>query len=280
MFINKFLLALLGTFIRSEAYSLKSLRQNFAQIDYKVIFICVLSTLVLTLTYYFGDYRYLISLLRNTGFNDWAFEFQNAMTAHPDAAWYRPLYWAIVVIFFYFVIPAVCIKLILRENFTEYGVSFKGAFKYTRLYLWMLVIMVPLVIYFSASESFLAMYPFYKIAPGEHLFPKFFIWEAVYFFQFFALEFLFRGFILHGTKHRFGFYAIFFMIVPYCMIHFGKPMTETIAAIIAGVILGYMSLKSRNIWMGVVAHCSVALTMDISALFRKGVLGDQEDLPQ
>ena len=42
------------------------------------------------------------------------------------------------------------------------------------------------------------------------------------------LEFFFRGFILHGTKQRFGFYAIFVMIIPYCMIHFGKPIVETI----------------------------------------------------
>ena len=66
------------------------------------------------------------------------------------------------------------------------------------------------------------------------------------------------------------------MTVPYCMIHFGKPMPETIAAIVAGVVLGYMSLKSRNIWLGFLVHCGVALMMDIAALFRRGVLFDTE----
>lgn len=257
---------------RSEVFSLKSLRQNPAKIDYKLIFICGSSTVLLTLAYYFGDYKFVVTVLKGFGLNEWAVQFGRIMTVHPDAGWYRPLYWATVVIFFYLVIPAVAVKLVLKEKITEYGVSFKGAFKYWYPYLWMLVLMVPLVIYISASESFLAMYPFYKVAPGENLFPKFFIWEMVYFLQFFALEFFFRGFILHGTKHRFGFYAIFFMMVPYCMIHFGKPMLETIAAIIAGLILGHMSLKSRNIWLGVIVHCSVAFMMDLSALFRKGVL--------
>jgi len=60
------------------------------------------------------------------------------------------------------------------------------------------------------------------------------------------------------------------MSIPYCMIHFGKPFPETMAAIIAGIVLGTLSLKSRTIWMGVMIHYSVALTMDISALWQKG----------
>jgi membrane protease YdiL (CAAX protease family) len=142
----------------------------------------------------------------------------------------------------------------------------------------MLAIMVPLVFYFSGSQSFLDRYPFYNVARNESLFPNFVMWEIVYFVQFLALEFFFRGFILHGTKQRFGFYAIFVMVIPYCMIHFGKPMPETIAAIIAGVVLGFLSLKSKSIWLGVMIHCSVALIMDLSALYRKGLLYDSETI--
>nr|WP_177166550.1 CPBP family intramembrane glutamic endopeptidase [Nitrosomonas sp. Nm51] len=231
------------------------------------------TVLVLTCTYYFGDFRFLVSILQDVGLDGLALNLHRAMTIHPDADLYRAFYWASVVIFFYSILPAICIKWIFKDKFSDYGTSFAGAFKYYRLYLGMLVVMVPLVIYFSATDSFLRMYPFYKVSPGDSLFPKFFIWEIFYFMQFVALEFFFRGFILHGTKHRFGFYAIFFMMVPYCMIHFGKPMPETIAAIIAGVVLGYMSLMSRNIWMGVFVHCSVAFMMDISALIRQGVFG-------
>jgi CAAX protease family protein len=275
MFTRKSLSIFITTFLRSEAYSYKALHKSLRSFDYKVMLVCVVTALVLTCSYYFSDYKYLVSLLFNFGLADWARQFHHAMTLHADAGFYRPIYWASVVIICYLALPAICIKWILRERFSDYGTAFKGSFKYYRLYILMLVVMAPLVIYFSATESFLKIYPFYKIQPGESLFPKFFIWEVFYFLQFFALEFLFRGFILHGTKHRFGFYAIFFMTVPYCMIHFGKPMPETIAAIIAGVILGYMSLKSRNIWLGVFVHCSVALMMDVAALFRKGVLGGE-----
>ena len=40
--------------------------------------------------------------------------------------------------------------------------------------------------------------------------------------------------------------SIVVMTVPYTMIHFGKPMPEAIGAIFAGLILGYMALRSRS----------------------------------
>ena len=104
------------------------------------------------------------------------------------------------------------------------------------------------------------------------MYPNLFIWEIVYFVQFFALEFFFRGFMLHGTKQQFGYYSVFVMTIPYCMIHYGKPLPETIAAIVAGIVLGTLSLKSRSIWLGVAIHYSVAITMDLCSLWQKGLL--------
>ncbi|SEM77301.1 CPBP family intramembrane glutamic endopeptidase [Nitrosomonas marina] len=273
--MRRFFLTVYKTLVSTEKNSYRSLKDNISQFDYKVMLICLTTALVLTCTHYFGDFKFLVSILLNLGFNDLAIKLQRLMLMHPDSGFFQALYWASVIVFFYLALPAICIKWIFRENFTEYGAGFEGALRYYRLYIWMLIVMIPLVYYFSATESFIKMYPFYKVSPGDSLFPKFFVWELFYFLQFVALEFFFRGFMLHGTKHRFGFYSIFFMMVPYCMIHFGKPMPETIAAIIAGVILGYMSLKSRNIWLGVFVHCSVALMMDVSALIRQGVFGSQ-----
>ena len=78
--------------------------------------------------------------------------------------------------------------------------------------------------------------------------------------------------MLHGNKKRFGFYSILVMTIPYCMIHFGKPLPETLAAIIAGVVLGVLSLKSNSIWLGVAIHFSVAITMDFCSLWQSGLL--------
>ena len=39
--------------------------------------------------------------------------------------------------------------------------------------------------------------------------------------------------MVHGTRERLGALSVFAMMVPYCMIHFGKPMPETVGAVIA-----------------------------------------------
>ena len=153
-----------------------------------------------------------------------------------------------------------------------YGLTFKNAFKDYKLFLLMLAFMIPIVVAISFNANFQNKYPFYHLNQNETLNFKFFFWELEYFFQFFALEFFFRGFLLHGLKHRFGYYSVFIMTIPYCMIHFAKPMPEAFAAIIAAIILGTLSLKSKNIWLGVFIHCSIAITMDICALWQKGLL--------
>jgi membrane protease YdiL (CAAX protease family) len=157
-----------------------------------------------------------------------------------------------------------------KDKFSNYGLSIKGALKDYKIYLLLIGIMLPIVITASFTESFQHKYPFYKLQEGEGLFPRFFIWECLYLLQFFAVEFFFRGFMLHGNKQRFGFYSILVMTIPYCMIHFGKPLPETLAAIVAGLVLGVLSLKSNSIWLGVAIHFSVAITMDFCSLWQKG----------
>lgn len=267
--INKKLFSFV--FLKSEISSLRSLQENVSKIDLKVILVCLTVAFSLTCTRYLGDAQFLIAVLHDLNLTGWAQGMNNILQQHANAQLYQLIYWAVVVIFFYFVFPACIILFVFKESLCDYGLQLKNASKGYPLYLGMLAIMVPLVFYFSGAESFLERYPFYTVTKQESLFPNFFVWEVFYFLQFLALEFFFRGFILHGTKQRFGFYAIFVMVIPYCMIHFGKPMVETIAAIIAGVVLGYLSLKSKSIWLGVMIHCSVALTMDLCALYRKGL---------
>ena len=70
------------------------------------------------------------------------------------------------------------------------------------------------------------------------LWPYLYVWWALYWLQFAALEFFFRGFMLHGLVPRLGWAAIFAMVVPYNMLHYGKPMPEALAAIVGGIVLG------------------------------------------
>ena len=182
----------------------------------------------------------------------------------------RLTYWASACFTVYFILPAAVTLIVLRDSFGSMGLGARGALKDAWIYVAMFSVVAPLILLVSKDPHFQHTYPFYPIADGEPLWPNLWTWEALYFSQFFALEFFFRGFMVHGTRQRLGYGAVFAMMVPYCMIHFGKPMPETIGAVIAGVALGSLSLKARSVWLGVAIHASVALSMDFASLWQRG----------
>jgi uncharacterized protein len=263
----------LDTYARTEEESLL-FRQSAqgGKADVKVMAICVTVALSLSFIYYFGDHKFMLWILHYFGMSEWEAVFRSMMTEGPDAQLHRLAYWVGIIAAAYLIFPVLVIKLLFREKLSGYGLSPREALKDYQIYLIMLLVMIPLVLYFSGTRSFLAKYPFYDLAAGESLWPNFWIWQLLYFLQFCTLEFFFRGFMVHGLKQRFGFYSVFVMTIPYCMIHFGKPMPETIAAIIAGVVLGILSLKSRSVWLGIAIHYTVAISMDLAALWRKDLL--------
>ena len=220
--------------------------------DKKVVVICLVTAVSLTMN------KYLPGCLSVVHFSG-----NEQLSSLAD--------WVLILFIFYFVLPVAVIKILFRENLSDYGLKLQGAFKEYWIYLAMLAVMIPVIGFFSTTASFQAKYPFYDLKAGEKMYPYFWIWELLYLIQFFALEFFFRGFMTHGLKHRFGIYSVFVMTIPYCMIHFGKPFPETIAAIIAGVVLGILSLKTRSILLGVCIHSSVGLMMDLFALWQKRI---------
>ncbi|MCZ2340197.1 MAG: CPBP family intramembrane metalloprotease [Bacteroidales bacterium] len=184
----------------------------------------------------------------------------------------RLTWWAIVVSCTYTILPFLVIRYVFRESLRDYGWKLRGLFSGWQVYLLFVAVMVPLVALCSAERGFQQTYPFLPIHSAEKLYPHLLRWELLYAMQFVALEFFFRGFLVHGTKHRFGIDSIFVMTVPYCMIHFQKPFPECVASIIAGVALGLMSLKTRSIWLGAALHISVAWGMDCACLIRRGFM--------
>jgi hypothetical protein len=86
-----------------------------------------------------------------------------------------------------------------------------------------------------------------------------------------GLEIFFRGFWLRAMR-GFGAAAIWSMIVPYSMIHYGKPYLEACGAMVGGAVLGSLAMRTRSIYAGLLVHATVALLMDVLALQRRGTL--------
>ena len=242
-------------------------------VDRKTIVVMITTCVVLTMQAYLSGGEaldYLVRSLRTLGLAGAADGIESAMYDRENAQLAVLLAWCGLRAIEWLVVPAIIIRLVFRERVADYGMKLRGAIDGWWLYLVMLAVVLPLVFYVSSGHSFLKTYPYYQLDEEESLWPRFLCWEAAYFAQFFCLEFYFRGFMVHGTRHRFGWYSIFVMTIPYCMIHFGKPMPETLGSIVAGVVLGFMSLKTRSIWLGTALHITVAGTMDMLALSHGG----------
>ena len=67
-------------------------------------------------------------------------------------------------------------------------------------------------------------------------------------------EFFFRGFLLLPLFARFGWYALPIAVIPYGLIHVGKPLLEAFGSIVFGLGLSYLAVRSGSILYGTLIH--------------------------
>ncbi|MEZ4287350.1 MAG: CPBP family intramembrane glutamic endopeptidase [Polyangiales bacterium] len=176
----------------------------------------------------------------------------------------RLLWWCGWRLIDYVLIPSIVIALLPGERIRDYFLSARGFLKHLPIYVVLYAIVAPCVYLVSDNPGFLHRYPYYPHARDS--LQAFLLWELIYGAQFVALEFFFRGFMLRGLRPFFGHRAIFVMIVPYCMIHLGKPLPESLGSIVAGIALGTLAMRTKSIWGGAIIHIAVAATMDAMAI--------------
>jgi hypothetical protein len=182
---------------------------------------------------------------------------------------YPDLWWASVNVLCYLCLPAVGVK-VAGLRLSDFGLSVRGFRGHGRLYAGLYVAILPVLLAASALPSFQRTYPLAPAAAASV--PHFAIWEAAYLLQFVALEFFFRGYLLFGLERHLGALAVPVMVIPYAMVHLGKPFPEVMASIAAGTVLGVVALHTRSILGGICIHYAVALTMDLLALAWKSQL--------
>ncbi len=247
----------------SERYVASTPRK---EADRRATVVLLTSVVVLLITNFGTDWRWFASLAGLLGV-----EAPDAAFTTADAASFNRLaWWALVQITAYTAVPLVAIRYVLKEDPSGFG-TVKSR-KHAGFYLGLLAVSIPIVVAVSFTDGFQSKYPFYDLSAGESFWPYLWIWWVLYALQFVALEFFFRGFMVHGLKQRFGYLAVVIMVVPYTMIHFSKPLLEAIGAVFGGTVLGTMSLKTRSVWWGAALHVSIAGTMDVLSLAHKGLL--------
>lgn len=250
---------------------LDTLRQDFAHnhgvaipFDARTSALAVVICVLLTLFYYFARPSFYHSNLAGD------VERVLGMTQSPWRGLLPYYYWALSSTTLRLLIPAACIIFWFKEPLGDYGFQ-RWKRGHAKIYAGFYALMFPLLAAVSFLPSFQSKYPFYKAAASS--WQQFIAYELALGVQFAALEGFFRGFIIFALFKRFGYHAITIMTIPYCMIHFGKPLPETLGSIVAGFALGYMAIKSRSWLPGALLHWSIGLTLDVLVIMHRGGFG-------
>ncbi len=175
-------------------------------------------------------------------------------------------WWAGWRVLGFFVLPLIVVLAYPGERVRDQHLAGGSDAKLGTFYLVGLAVALSLLAGVSFSPGFQATYPFYVAAQRSVL--DLGLWELMYIAQFFSLEFFFRGWWLRFGRSM-GSHAIWAMMVPYVMIHVGKPMAETLGAVVAGIFLGTLAARGRSLWAGFGLHCAVAVGMDIACLLQR-----------
>ena len=192
---------------------------------------------------------------------------------HPFADLILYCWWTFWHVIGYVLIPLLVIKFILRESFWDMGWKFNDTHKHWFGYVLLLTPILFFIFLVSFREDFLHHYPFYKMSHRSWF--DLITWEILYLIQFLCLEFFFRGFFINSLRPAVGANAVWIMCVPYLMIHFPKLWPEATGAILFGLFLGILALRSRSIWGGFFVHAGVAVTMDIASLIQQDKIPTQ-----
>lgn len=233
---------------------IKGLLKSVKELDKKVLAIFISVAILQTISFYFTSRRFFRANLFE--------QFQNCS----DPYFLEYMYWFIGDFFTFFILVIIIIKFGFKEKLSDYGLQLgdiKIGLSFSLLFLFVMIILIWFV---SATPAFAEKYPHLSSAKSD--WSTLFIYEAGMFLYMFAWEFIWRGFMLFGLEKKFGGYAVVMQMIPFVILHNGKPFLETFGAIFGGIALGILALRTRSFYYCVVTHIGVMFSIDVISSLR------------
>jgi membrane protease YdiL (CAAX protease family) len=224
-------------------------------LDKKVVTVFLAIGILQTISWYFTSRRFF---RRNFYYTDFA--------GNPNVDLYEFYYWFLGDFLMFFVIPVLIIYLIFKDKPKNYGVSFGNVKLGMNLTILFTLFMIPILWIVSASPEFAAKYPLLKSAKTN--ISHFLIFEFGLLLYLTAWEYIWRGFTVFGLEEKFGYYAAFIQMIPFVILHNGKPFPETLGAVFGGVALGILALRTRSFIYCVLVHFNIMFIIDLMSTLR------------
>ena len=161
-------------------------------------------------------------------------------------------FWLSSLIYFG-ILPVLAILIILRKKPLDFGLRIGNYRVWIPYVVIFLVIAVP-ILYLTSDMSSVQVY--YRTHRNSEFLT--YVWQmAVYML---GWEFLFRGFMLFGLKDKFKEGSILIQMIPFVLLHFGKPEIETISTIFTGILWGYICYRGKSFWPAYIMHMVVNIS--------------------
>ena len=153
--------------------------------------------------------------------------------------------WASSMVY-YAVLPILSIIFLLRKNPLDFGLRL-GNWRIWWFHLAVTVVLGLPILYAASRMPSVAGYytqvEFHLVRYSLEIAAALFAWE-----------FILRGFLLFGLKEKLGEASILVQMMPFVLLHFGKPEIEMISTIIMGIYFGYVAYRSNSCWPAVLMH--------------------------
>ena len=209
-------------------------------------------TLILFVYCYFGSASFFektFNFIENVGF--WKIIYHNFMS-----------------FLLFFVFGTIFVRFVLKQKNSEMGIK---KFKLKPWGIVCLVAIIPAILCGVFSSFDLQMLQTYPLINFNIYFEP---WQIILYYTsyicyYIGWEFLFRGILYFSSEKKCGVLgAILITTLISALIHtsiagFGKPMLETLSAIPAGFIFGYVASKSRSIYPSLIIHFLIGLSTDL-----------------
>jgi membrane protease YdiL (CAAX protease family) len=156
---------------------------------------------------------------------------------------------------YYAVIPFLVILIILRRNPMDFGLR-SGNSRLWGFYI-LVTCLVSLPILYIASHN-QGLRDYYMIAD---LNLSVYLLETI--IRLLASEFILRGFLLFGLKDKMKEGSILIQMVPFVLIHFGKPEIETLSTILTGIYFGYVAYRGNSFWPAFIIHLFINISFTL-----------------
>lgn len=224
------------------------------ELDRKVIIVFISIAILQTISFY---------LTSRSFFRKNLFEYFQEIPHQHLIEYY---YWFIGDFLTLFIFSALIIKFVFKEKLSDFGLRFGDIKAGLWFSLVFLLVMVFIIWFISATPEFSEKYTLLNSAKDS--WGVFLVFEIGMLVYMIAWEFIWRGFMLFGLEKKFGYYSVLIQMIPFVILHNGKPFLETFGAIFGGIALGILALRTRSVYYCIIIHIGVMYSIDVISTLR------------